>query len=332
MEAKEEETQNGAAATTLEKKTSEEEKSDGEETTEELTEEQREERKRKDNFNISDDIVVNKRDQSDYLEEYHKEVTRFKTLHSKNPTPFIPGRSMDDSQTKKNLEAQNLSSQEPDTKRTRARTVADLNPSEKPSILPNFDEQKTKLKDILTMDKEDTSLETYKKQLLGNLDIVNEMPTEVEVLKISLVTPERPGGNIEMYFEENEPVVDLVSNPYRLKQGAEYHIRLEFKVKNDVVSGLKWMNFVYKGKTKVDSTEEMLGSFAPTKEVHVIDLPCEKAPSGFLSRSTYTGKSMVVDRDGTVFVDYPYSFKVCRKWMSTAELKKEQEEDEDPRV
>eukprot|EP01017_Pseudomicrothorax_dubius_P048403 TRINITY_DN8798_c0_g1_i4.p1 TRINITY_DN8798_c0_g1~~TRINITY_DN8798_c0_g1_i4.p1 ORF type:complete len:150 (-),score=55.85 TRINITY_DN8798_c0_g1_i4:34-483(-) len=76
--------------------------------------------------------------------------------------------------------------------------------------LPNFSQSVTLgslrlgLKAILEMDKEDKSLERYKKSLLGESeqsDIREGEPPEVEFVKIEIITPGRPGGNIILDFE-----------------------------------------------------------------------------------------------------------------------------------
>ena len=40
-------------------------------------------------------------------------------------------------------------------------------------------------------------------------------------------------------------------------------MRMYFRVRYDIVYGLKWVNIVKKYGFKVDSHEEMMGSFAP---------------------------------------------------------------------
>ena len=53
-------------------------------------------------------------------------------------------------------------------------------------------------------DKNDESLQTYKKQLLGDIkeeDLKEDEPAEVEILKIEVVSKERPKGNIVLDFQ-----------------------------------------------------------------------------------------------------------------------------------
>ena len=92
----------------------------------------------------------------------------------------------------------------------------------------------------------------------------------------------------------------MKADKYTLKEESDYNLRITFKVLNDIVSGLRHFSVVKKNGIKVDSAEQVLGSFAPTVEPHVVDLECMYTPSGFFSRGTYKGKSMLLDVDGTV--------------------------------
>ena len=67
-----------------------------------------------------------------------------------------------------------------------------------------------------------------------------------------------------------------------------------FKVRYDIVYGLKWVNIVKKHHIKIDKHEEMLGSFAPKRSIQWKNLTLEECPSGWLARGNYTGKAMVI--------------------------------------
>jgi Rho GDP-dissociation inhibitor len=85
-------------------------------------------------------------------------------------------------------------------------------------------------------------------------------------------------------------------------------MRVRFKVYNDIVFGLKYCNVVKKNGIVVEKYEEVLGTFAPTIEEHIVELTPEETPSGFLSRGSYKGKSMFVDNDGIVHMQFEYIF------------------------
>ena len=48
-----------------------------------------------------------------------------------------------------------------------------------------------------------------------------------------------------------------------MKQGEIYNFRVYFRVRYDIVYGLKWLHIIRKHGFKVDRHEVMLGSFAP---------------------------------------------------------------------
>ena len=65
----------------------------------------------------------------------------------------------------------------------------------------------------------------------------------------------------------------------------------------------------------VEKSEEKLGSFAPvpTKE-YVVSLEPEETPGGMLVRGEYKGKSMLIDNDGIVHMQFDYTFNIKKTW------------------
>lgn len=109
---------------------------------------------------------------------------------------------------------------------------------------------------------------------------------EVEIIKVEVVCPDRPGGNITMDFQNKEKF-------FQIKEGCVYCLRIHFVVRFDIVYGLKFVNNVYKLLARVEKEEEKMGSFAPQAQPHTFDLPWVEAPSGFLARGEYKGKGLV---------------------------------------
>ena len=60
---------------------------------------------------------------------------------------------------------------------------------------------------------------------------------------------------------------------FQIKEGQMYCLRIHFKVRYDIVFGLKFVNNVFKMFAKVEKEEEKMGSFAPQDKAHVFDLP-----------------------------------------------------------
>ena len=59
-----------------------------------------------------------------------------------------------------------------------------------------------------TQDKNDESLEAYKKTLLGNIKeeaLKEDEPAEVEILRVEMVCPDRPKGNFFLEFKNHDP-------------------------------------------------------------------------------------------------------------------------------
>ena len=85
----------------------------------------------------------------------------------------------------------------------------------------------------------------------------------VEFEKIEIIAPGRPDGNIEIKLDQLEGTLnELEQQEYTLKEGSETKLRVQFKVHNTVVLGLKVCS-VIDTKVKLFKDEEVLGTFAP---------------------------------------------------------------------
>uniref|UniRef100_A0A6N2KCI2 ApaG domain-containing protein n=1 Tax=Salix viminalis TaxID=40686 RepID=A0A6N2KCI2_SALVM len=72
-----------------------------------------------------------------------------------------------------------------------------------------------------------------------------------------------------------------------------YSLQFTFKVKNNIVSGLKYSNTVWKTGVKVDSSKEMIGTFSPQAEPYTHEMPEETTPSGIFARGSYSAKTKI---------------------------------------
>lgn len=61
-------------------------------------------------------------------------------------------------------------------------------------------------------------------------------------------------------------------------------MRVHFRVHNDIVQGLKYFNVVKRKSKIVEKYDEFMGSFAPSPNIVIVDLPPEEMPGGFLYR------------------------------------------------
>ncbi|KAK6918771.1 Rho protein GDP-dissociation inhibitor [Dillenia turbinata] len=170
------------------------------------------------------------------------------------------------------------------------------------------------LKEQLEKDKDDESLRRWKEQLLGSLDFDNVgecKEPEVKILSLSIFSPGRP--DIVLSIPE-------AGNPkglwFTLKEGSQYSLKFSFLVKNNIVSGLKYTNTVWKTGVKVDSIKEMLGTFSPQPEPYTHMMPEETTPSGIFARGSYSARSKFLDDDNKCYLEINYTFDIRKEWAS----------------
>ncbi len=90
-------------------------------------------------------------------------------------------------------------------------------------------------------------------------------------MKIEFLCPSRPKGPIVLNLEKKAGGDSFnVREVYVLKEGTINCMQITFRVHNDIVVGLKYCCIIRKLGYPVSNDEEVLGIFAPTKDVHVI--------------------------------------------------------------
>ncbi|GAB2284738.1 Rab GDP dissociation inhibitor alpha [Dionaea muscipula] len=189
-------------------------------------------------------------------------------------------------------------------------------PSEHSVYVTEEDEEESKihlelgpmysLREHLEKDKDDESLRKWKEQLLGNVDVNSAGETfepEVKILTLTIVSPGR--ADIVLPIPENGDPKGLW---FTLKEGCTYVLRFCFTVSNNIVSGLRYTNTVWKTGVKVDSTKEMLGTFSPQQEPYTHEIPEELTPSGYFARGAYSARSKVNPRQDRLIVNQSLTF------------------------
>lgn len=61
-----------------------------------------------------------------------------------------------------------------------------------------------------------------------------------------MVFEDRPGGDIVYPLETAADLEKMKKTPFLLKEGCHYKIKVTFRVQHDIVSGLKYVNAVYR--------------------------------------------------------------------------------------
>lgn len=170
------------------------------------------------------------------------------------------------------------------------------------------------LKEQLEKDKDDESLRRWKEQLLGTVDLENVGETlepEVKILSLSIISPGRP--NIVLPIPEDGKPKGLW---FSLEEGSHYKLKFSFQVSNNIVSGLRYTNTVWKTGMKVDSSKEMFGTFSPQAEPYTHEMFEETTPSGFFARGSYTARSKFLDDDNKCYLEINYTFDIRKEWAT----------------
>ncbi|XP_059624750.1 rho GDP-dissociation inhibitor 1-like [Cornus florida] len=169
------------------------------------------------------------------------------------------------------------------------------------------------LKEQIEKDKDDESLRRWKEQLLGSVDfnsVGETLEPDVKIVSLAIKSPGRP----DIFL----PIPEC-GNPkglwFTLKEGSRYSLKFTFQVCNNIVSGFKYTNTVWKTGVKVDSAKEMLGTFSPQLEPYTHEMPEETTPSGFFARGSYSARSKFLDDDNKCYLEINYTFDIRKEWQ-----------------
>ncbi|KAF5728546.1 rho GDP-dissociation inhibitor 1-like [Tripterygium wilfordii] len=171
------------------------------------------------------------------------------------------------------------------------------------------------LKELSEKDKDDESLRRWKEQLLAGVDLESvgeNLEPEVLILSLAIKSADRPDIVLS---------VPPTGNPkglwFTLKEGSKYSLKFTFQVNNNIVSGLRYTNTVWKTGLKVDSAKEMLGTFSPQAEPYTHEMPEETTPSGMFARGQYAARTKFIDDDNKCYLEINYTFDIRKEWQST---------------
>ncbi|XP_020275954.1 rho GDP-dissociation inhibitor 1-like isoform X2 [Asparagus officinalis] len=162
------------------------------------------------------------------------------------------------------------------------------------------------LRDHLVKDKEDDSLRRWKEKLLGDgyEEMMGQTEPEVTFYSIGIVSNDYEETVLPLPIESESPLL------FTLNEGAKYRLKLKFRVQHNIVSGLTYMNTVWKGSRKINQAKGMLGTFAPSRNPYEELLEAESTPSGLFARGIYSAKLQFKDDDNHSYLDLNYSFEI----------------------
>ncbi|CDP10311.1 unnamed protein product [Coffea canephora] len=163
--------------------------------------------------------------------------------------------------------------------------------------------------DIDEREKDDLSLKCNKA-----LQVSSSMPLEkdkVEIKSISIMCRGRPEIVLSEPFASSPKALLFI-----LKEGSRYRLRFNFIVSNKIVTGLRYVNTLWKAGMRVDKSEVCLGSFSPKEEPYSYELEEDTAPSGIFVRGLYCARTKVIDDQQNCYLDIKYYFEIQKTWPS----------------
>ncbi|CAM0135517.1 rho GDP dissociation inhibitor [Umbelopsis sp. WA50703] len=175
--------------------------------------------------------------------------------------------------------------------------------------------EKKTMEEYQNLDANDESLKKWKQSLgLGGASAPgpSDDPRKVVVLGIALEVAGRPDVSVDL--STPSALEKSRSQPFTIKEGVEYRMKVKFKIQHEVVSGLKYLQVVKRKGIKVDKTEEMIGSYGPNADAYEKKFQTEEAPSGMLARGHYEAKSKFIDDDNITHMEWTWSFDIKKDW------------------
>jgi len=177
--------------------------------------------------------------------------------------------------------------------------------------------EKKTIDEYQQLDANDESLRKWKESLgLGAGNTISDPndPRTCIILSLGLEVEGRPDITIDL--SQPGSVETLKSKPFTIKEGAQYRMKVKFKVQNQILSGLKYLQVV-KRHGLSQKEQEMLGSYGPNttdKPFYEKKFHPEEAPSGMLVRGKYTATSKFVDDDNHTHLKFEWSLEIKKDW------------------
>eukprot|EP00127_Corallochytrium_limacisporum_P006346 Clim_evm57s225 gene=Clim_evmTU57s225 len=176
--------------------------------------------------------------------------------------------------------------------------------------------KKVDLDTLKNLDADDEALNKWKASLLS--EQADSDPNDTRCFigeKLILQAEDRDDIELDLGNAHNDK--NLKDKRFIIKEGCEYQLNIQFRVQREIVSGLKYLQVVYRKGVRVDKSEYMVGSYGPRKEPYTYKGAVEEAPAGMLARGTYTVKSKFIDDDKNVHLAWDWSFAIKKDWKDT---------------
>jgi len=179
--------------------------------------------------------------------------------------------------------------------------------------------EKKTIDEYAKLDAEDDSLNRWKASLglSGSAGSIGEPGDnrKVVILELALESTGRP--DIAIDLTARDALAQLKTRPFTIKEGAEYRMRVTFRVQHEVISGLRYLQVVKRKGIRVDKTEVMMGSYGPNTQAqpsYTKTFATEEAPAGLLARGNYQAVTKFTDDDKHEHLLFEWSFDIKKDW------------------
>jgi len=168
---------------------------------------------------------------------------------------------------------------------------------------------KKTIDEINNLDADDESLVQYKKTLLNPDEgaAPADDPRRVIVESMSFVVEGRDDVTMDL-------TGDLKTLKLVVKEGAEYKIRIGFKIHHEIVAGLRYHHVVKRKGVNADKQTYMVGSYGPKSEQQSWLSPIDEAPKGMIYRGNYKIHSKFIDDDKVVHLEWDWEMDIKKDW------------------
>ncbi|KAF2196400.1 rho-gdp dissociation inhibitor [Delitschia confertaspora ATCC 74209] len=178
--------------------------------------------------------------------------------------------------------------------------------------------QKKTIEEYQQLDQNDESLRKWKESLgIGTGKPLATDPNDKRTCIIESLGLEVEGRpDIIVDLRQPGAIESLKAKPFTIKEGAMFRMKVKFRVQNQVLAGLKYVQVAKRGPLSA-KLQEMLGSYAPNTEERPFyekKFEPQEAPSGMLARGTYKATSRFVDDDNVTHLQFEWVFEVKKDW------------------
>ncbi|XP_042360698.1 rho GDP-dissociation inhibitor 1-like [Plectropomus leopardus] len=180
---------------------------------------------------------------------------------------------------------------------------------------PNYKPPAQKsLQEIQQLDQEDEKPAQVQGGAAGQEVKVVSDPNapNIQVTRMTLVCDQ---AETPLVLDLTGDLMQFKQNPLVLKEGVEYKIKISFKVNKEIVSGLKYVQNIFRKGIKIDKSEYMVGSYGPRPdEEYDFFTTMEEAPKGMLARGAYNIKSKFTDDDKHDHLSWEWTLNIKKDW------------------